>query len=154
MSGNVEIMTIARGGAEHAILAFKRPRDGGDAPARTIVGQFPMKGTMPDWSRFSPSPAFLAFFTAYMKGNLPVAPDILAEARVNPGEFVYVIDRRTPTPNDDVPFRDIIGWYTSAEDGSPIADSFEYNDEHQLALADGTLSSILADSQVYRAILA
>ena len=126
-----------------------------DLPGQAIVGCFKeMLGDGPVWASFATNPPFIAFFTRYMKGEAAVRPRILDQARVTPGEFVYVFDRRTPTPQGDVPFHDIVGWYTSDAAGAASAPSFAYNVKHTMVLPDGTLSSIVSDPDVHAAVAA
>jgi hypothetical protein len=152
----MDIVLVDRDGKTYATLAFKQPslfQDG--LPAHAIVGHFrQMSGKEPDWSSFAANPPFIAFFTRFMKGEAAVRPAILEKARVAPGEYVYVIDRRTRTPQGDVPFHDIIGWYSSDAAGAASAPSFAYNVKHRIVLPDGTFSSIVSDPDVHAAVLA
>jgi hypothetical protein len=147
---------VNREGTQRLILAFE-PEDEmvrGGIPAHAIVGEFRDAGREPNWKAFSRNVSFVEFFTRYMRGGLTIRPAILDAAKVVAGEYVYVIDRRTADPTGDVPFHDIIGWYESNAQGRPVPESFVYNADHKIGLEDGTLSSILSDSNVHAAVLA
>ena len=152
----VDLVLVTRDGQTYATLAFKqRAASNAELPGHAIVGYFKeSSGADPVWASFVTNPPFIAFFTGYMKGAAAIRPDILDKAKVAPGEYVYVFDRRTPTPQEDVPFHDIIGWYTSDAAGAASAPSFSYNVKHRMVLADGTLSSIVSDPDVHAAVLA
>ncbi len=147
----VVLVQVARAGTASLVLAYKPKTAESEV---VIVGHFSEPGAKPNWKSLATAPRFVELFTRYMKGGLSVRPGILEEAKVTAGEYVYVIDRRTADPPGDVPFHDIIGWYTSGGEGRPHPDSFEHNPDHKIALEDGALSSILSDLMVYEAVLA
>jgi hypothetical protein len=101
---------------------------------------------------FQRNTTFVEFFTHFMRGELPEQPAILTKARVQPGEFLYVIDPRVGSADGDVPFPEIVGWYSTDPTGAPIAASFEYNDDHLLMRADGAASGVLREASLQRAV--
>jgi len=147
----VALAQVNRAGTSSLVLAFKPKTTESEV---VLVGHFSEPGAKPNWKSLVTTLDFIKLFTRYMKGGLSLRPGILEEAKVTAGQHVYVIDRRAANPEGDVPFHDIIGWYTSDGEGRPRPESFEYNPDHRLALEDGTLSSVLSDPMVYEAVLA
>ena len=123
----VEILLVSEESGARALVAMRRVQPTADIPPEALVGTVVMDGTEPQWKSFEMMDRFRSNLAAYMKGELALKPSILNEARVSPGEYVYVIDGRAPDPQGDVAFHEIIGWYTSGPSGRPVANSFEYN---------------------------
>jgi hypothetical protein len=136
----VRLLALSDEGAEVAPFAIVGQLDGTDGP--------------PSWASFRRNKSFVEFYSRYMRGELTEKPSILGKARVRPGDYVYVIDKRTPTPQGKVPLSDIVGWYKSASDGAPMAATFEYNKDHLLVTPPGELSAILSEVPLHGAISA
>lgn len=124
-----------------AALAMFRPEPTMDAPPEAMVGTVETRDGHPQWNTAAIHDNFVAFYEAFMRGERKVAPAILEEARVNPGEYIYVTDGRVA--GGDVPFHDIIGWYKSDGEGRPVAASFEYNRKHRLVTEQGPTSMVV-----------
>ena len=133
------------------VVLARRPRE--PVPAHAILGVVDLVGQTPSWEAFRRNRAFVEFFTRYMRGELPQQPAILAEARVQPREHVYLVDPRVPDPRGEVPFRDLVGWYESGDDGRPIRATFTYNEEHLLVDLEGR-AGLAGDSALVEAALA
>lgn len=58
---------------------------------------------------FNHSPAFLQFLARVIGKRMSEWPGLIAEVQRQQNGFVYLIDKRTLTPNDAVPPEDIIG---------------------------------------------
>ena len=149
----MEMLTITRDGKQLAVLVLARPE--GDAPAapHAILGEADYMGRAVDWSSFRRNSVFVEFFTRYMRGELPTRPDVLAQARVKPGDYIYIIDPRAPDPQGEVPFHDVVGWYESGADGRPRRETFTYNSEHLIVFGEGVLTAIAEERKLVRAVL-
>ena len=146
----MELLMVSgsRGPAAIVVLA-RRPR--GPVNGHAILGEVNLVGQAPQWGFFRRNSTFVEFFTRYMRGELPQRPAILAEAKVKPGEHVYVVDPRVPDARGEVPFHDVVGWYRSGADGRPIGSSFTYNEEHLLVDAGGR-TGLASDERLVEAI--
>ncbi len=144
-----KFLSITRDDRPRALLALGSAPEGDVAP-HLIVGEMNLLGDHPDYRSFRRNAAFVAFYTRYMRGELPMKPSILAQARVAPGQKVYVIDGRA-SGSGDAAWEDIIGWYESQADGSPLATSFVYNEEHALVATSGKLSSLVSEDRLAQA---
>jgi hypothetical protein len=143
----LSLVSTTSGGAS-SLFAVLGLAPGADvAPAR-IVGALQAASDGPRFSTFQRNGAFVAAYVRYMRGELTAKPEILQKARVKPGQHVYVIDPRTPTPDGDVPWRDIVGWYQSDDAGKPRAKTFTYNGEHELVTKEGRWSRVLDDASL------
>ncbi len=148
------LMTVTRDGKNISLLAL-RPDDGIQAIGpHAVVGQMdPGPDGQPLWATFRRNKTFVDFFTRFMRGQLPDRPALLeGEARVKPGEFLYVIDPRVGSADGEVAFAEIVGWYRTDPSGSPIASSFEYNSDHLLVRSDGVESGILREANLASAV--
>ena len=78
-------------------------------PPEAIMGQ--LRQGPEDFSPagFAPNEPFTRFLHAVIAKHAASCPGLMAEARRQHNGFVYILDLRTPTPNDAVPPEDIIG---------------------------------------------
>jgi hypothetical protein len=143
----VDVFLPPQEGSSRALVALSRPEGITDVPASALVGTVELDGQGPDWRTFEPMSGILDLYARFMRGGETVKPDILAQARAKPGDYIYVIDGRVSDPAGQVPFHDIIGWYRSDASGRPIADTFEYNADHKMVSSAG-FSSLLSEPQV------
>jgi hypothetical protein len=144
---NIEILMVSREGKRVGLLTAGRTGPVDAILPQRILGEVSLAGgsSAPDWTTFRRSSAFVAFYVDFMRGRLSVGPLALSEARVKPGDFVYIIDPRIKDAAGKVPFDQIVGWYKSDRDGRPIADSFGYNPDHALVTKAGEVSGICLD---------
>ena len=149
----MEMLSISRDGRQVAVLVLVRPSPDAPAAPHAVLGEADFEGGEPDWGTFRRNRSFVEFFTRYMRGELPIRPDILAEARVKPGDYIYIIDPRVRDPQGEVPFHDIVGWYESGADGSPRRETFMYNSEHLLVVGDGVASGLAQERKLVQAAL-
>ena len=152
MAMNISLVKTTLDGKE-ACLAVLGMKPGSEIPAARILGTVTMDGDRPAWSTFRRNTTFADRFARYMRGEAAAQPAILDEARVKPGEYVYVIDPRTPTPQGRVPFDDIVGWYESDPDGDPRPETFTYNPKHLLVTEEGRWSGVLEDKGLAEALV-
>jgi hypothetical protein len=146
-------VVVTDAGTKAALLVLRTsPADQPIAP-HTIVGQVALATHGPAWSTFRPNRAFIDRLHRYLRGEAKARPPGLAKARVQPGEYVYVIDERAPDPSGDVEPHDIVGAYHSNSDGTARPATFKYNPNHRLVLGDGTLSGYLTDPDLHAALL-
>jgi hypothetical protein len=130
-----------------AAVALRRPEPTGDVPPRAMVGTVEMLDGVPQWDSVTLRDSFVALYREHMQGKKGPKPAILDQAKVKPGDYVYVIDGRVKTPGGKVPFHEIIGWYKSDHRGRPVADTFEYNAKHR-PYSEGRASSMLSDPAI------
>jgi hypothetical protein len=78
---------------------------------------------------FARNRVFVDYLHDFLKRELPKAPAMRVEARRQGKGWVYVIDRRTPTPAGEVPPHDIIG-AVEVRDGELVPDSYQPNPNH------------------------
>jgi hypothetical protein len=149
----MELVNVTLGAAQKVLVVVARENERAEARAHAIAGQMDAGLRGPTWTTFARNPTFVEFYTRFMRGELRVKPNILTKGRVKPGEYLYVIDARTKTPDGNVPFYDTIGWYKTGPDGTPRAETFEYNKDHVLVTPSGELSSILLEDAVREAAL-
>lgn len=145
MDGVVEVFAPGDPATTRALVALKRPPGVLDVPGMALVGTVELLDMLADWSTIEVASSFVTLYTSYMRGERSAKSHML-KARVNPGEYVYVIDGRVADPRGQVPFHDIVGWYRSDSSGAPIPESFTYNTKHRL-VSGGMPSSILSDPQ-------
>ena len=150
----IELVVLNLDGRHEHALSFCRlsPEDG--LAPHSIIGMVEVHDTSPQWATWRPNTHCIDFLCRYMQAKLQVKPALFdEEVRVAPGEFFYVIDKRTPDPGGFVPSHDIVGAYRTDAEGRPVAESFQYNPNHRLVLGEGTFSSLLSDERLYQAVL-
>ncbi len=114
--------TLDQGIAEHAILgAFDKLVEGG--------------GPLP-YDCFAQNPAFLRLLHGVIREHGPSSPDLREEAERLGEGWLYVIDRRTPTPGDRVPPQDIVGVF-SVRSGEVVPASYTPSPNYRLFTVDG-----------------
>jgi hypothetical protein len=79
---------------------------------------------------------FVDFLHGVLARYSPGQPACQAEARQVGEGFIYILDQRTPTPEDEVPPEDIIG-ALEVRDGNIIPDSYRPNPNHLILSARG-----------------
>jgi len=85
---------------------------------------------------FKPNPSFVRFLHGLIHRCAHEIPGLKAEAqRIGEGH-VYLLDGRTPTPQDAVPPEDIIG-FVRAQNGRVVPGSYEPNENHRIVTAAG-----------------
>lgn len=151
MTPVTHLVQLQQGTERVTAVTFTPPTRQSPLPAHTIVGHAPVERGAARWSAFERNRRFVEFFTHYMRGELPLAPEVLERGAALPGQYLYAIDRRAPA-GGDVPFTDVIGWYETDRKGRPVAGSFQYNPDHQLVTPAGKPSSILGDEKVAQVI--
>jgi hypothetical protein len=103
-------------------------------PREAIVEQIagPMsRGAELTPENFAANPAFRDFLHNFIATNAPLDPDMQTAVREQGEGFIYVIDQRTPTPEDEVPPGDIVGRF-AINGGQLKPDSYEPSPAHRL----------------------
>src|SRR6478735_3985933 len=115
----------------HRVIAFIDPVLAGarGISTRRIVGGFPAGSTGDfDPSQFAVNPEFVAALTDYMNSEPSRSPEILEQARDVPGQWLYILDPRNDSPEDEEPpAGDILGCYAVDDAGQIVPSSFQYN---------------------------
>ncbi|MCA9178123.1 MAG: hypothetical protein KDB14_26850 [Planctomycetales bacterium] len=103
----------------HRYFATLLPHDTGfksGLPSEAIMGEFTngLEELTPD--AFTQNPLFIKFLAFVIGKHATECPGLIAEAQRQQNGFVYILDKRTPTPDGTVPPEDIIGGVEIAND--------------------------------------
>jgi hypothetical protein len=97
-----------------------------------VVGRF-LKSVEDDGSLspeyFDANPLFADFLHDVVARHCPSDPELIEEAKSHLGGKVYVIDRRSSTPDGSVPAADIIGSF-DVDQGVVVTGSYQRNPNH------------------------
>lgn len=85
---------------------------------------------------FARNRLFVDFLHSVVARQAPSQVGLKAEAKRVGDGVVYIIDERTPTPNDAVPPEDIIGAFV-VEGGEVVPDSYTANGRHMILSQGG-----------------
>jgi len=119
----------------------------------SIVGhwtEFVAEGDEMPAATFRPNKAFVALLHDVVAINAPLVPELQTAARKQHKGWLYILDARTPTPDGEVPLRDIIGAFEVRE-GAMVPDSYWANPEHLLFSSDGLFQ--LGSTSLQKALL-
>src|SRR4051794_2003649 len=139
-------------GVKHLVGFLDPVRAGAEGIAtRSIVGGFtPGEDGAFNPGSFSVNPEFVAAFTDYMNGEPSRSDEIAAQARTVPSSWLYVVDPRDQTPDDqDPPGSQVIGCYAVDEAGQIVPNSFQYNAEHLWFCPETGPSGVLENRQFF-----
>lgn len=112
---------------------------GAGVPAEAIIGRCLRavetgEGLSPE--NFHPNPLFVNVLHYVIGSHGPALPGLREEARRQGTGWLYLIDARTPTPDDGVPPHDIIGAF-QVERGEIVPHSWQPNPNHVLVSEHG-----------------
>jgi hypothetical protein len=85
---------------------------------------------------FAGSRKFIEFMHSVIARRAPELPGLIAEAKRQGEGWVYVVDQRTPTPQDAVPPEDIIG-ASEIQYGQVVPESYHASPKHKTLSANG-----------------
>lgn len=85
------------------------------------------------------NPVFVDFMHKRIARREPELPGLIEEAERQGSGWVYVIDQRTPTPQDGVPPEDIVGAF-EIKYGQVIPASYQANPKHSILTENGFFS--------------
>jgi hypothetical protein len=85
---------------------------------------------------FARNRAFVDFLHDVIARHGPTLPGCRAEAKRLGNGWIYIIDRRTPTPAGPVPAEDIVGAF-EVKDGEVAPGSYRPNPNHRVLSANG-----------------
>ena len=134
----------------HRYFASLLPHDTGFSaglPSEAIVGEFTRGPETLTPEAFQQNPQFIKFMAYAIGRHAQSCPGLIAEAQRQQNGFVYILDKRTPTPDDGVPPEDIIGG-VEIENGEMLR--FHGSPNYRILTADGfmQLDSWLKDRLV------
>lgn len=119
--------------------------------SRSVVGDFDPGadgGFNPD--SFGANPEFLAAFTDFMNDSPSRSDEIVEQAKTIPSQWLYIVDPRDVTPDDeDPPPSNIVGCYAVDEAGQVVPNSFQYNGEHVWFCPRYGVSGMLEDRRFF-----
>lgn len=122
----------------------------GGIEVRDVVGDFDPKADGEfDPETFRLNPEFIQGLVAYMNAEAIHSPELIEQARSNPGAILYLLDPRNDHPGAEPPIGDLLGGFAIADDGTPVPNSFRYNDQHVMFDPVTGPSGILTDRQFY-----
>ncbi len=87
-------------------------------------------------SIFQSNKAFVVFMHEVIDRLAPTTPSFPLQATSIYKGWLYLIDQRTPTPEGNVPFEDIVGAF-EIEDGKVVSGSYQPNPKHRILSANG-----------------
>lgn len=108
-------------------------------PAQAIIGSLkraPTANQSVAPEIFVGNSVFVDFMHDTIARRGPSLPGMIVEAKRQRTGWIYIIDQRTPTPDDGVPPEDIVGVF-AAKDGIVELDSYRRNPNHQLLTNHG-----------------
>jgi hypothetical protein len=110
-------------------------------PAAAIIGWMqvsPAAGGEITADNVRVNPLFVAVLQDFIARTAPTDPGFERAARAQGDGWIYVIDRRTPTPMGHVPSEDILGGF-EVRGGSLVAGSYQPLKSHRIVSARGML---------------
>lgn len=118
--------------------------------SKAVVGEFvPKPDGEFDPETFVLNPEFVAGFEEYMNALGIDSPELIEQARQNPGSELFLVDPRHGDPASEPEVGDLLGWISIDDDGTPVDDSFHYNEQHLLFDPLTGPSHILLDRRFY-----
>jgi hypothetical protein len=119
--------------------------------SRAMVGAFePAPDGEFDVATFEANPEFVEAFTEYMNGAPSYSRTISDEARLVPGERLFLVDPRNDTPADqEPPIPDVLGSYLVDDSGRIVPNSFQYNPNHVWFSIESGVSGVFSDRDFY-----
>jgi hypothetical protein len=108
-------------------------------PAEAIIGVLlrPLEsGEAITPSVFARNRVFVEFMHSVIARRGPELPGLIAEAKRQGEGWVYVVDQRTPTPQDAVPPEDIVGAF-EIKNGQVVPGSYRASPKHMILSANG-----------------
>ena len=148
----LNLFEVEDGGATRHLVCFLEPVRAGAVgiDTRTIVGEYrPGADGGFDLGTFRPNPGFAAVFTDYMNAEAARAPELIEQARQQPGRWLYLVDPRARDPEGDVPPGDVVGCFAVDDSGQIAPNSFQYNANHLWFDPAVGPSGILGDRNFY-----
>lgn len=139
-------------GRKHLIGFLDPVRAGAEGLApRSIVGGFtPNPQGDFDPESFGLNPDFLAAFVDFMNDEPSRSDEVRGRAGQIRSGWLYVLDPRNDTPDDqDPPKSDIVGCYAVDDTGQVVPNSFQYNAEHRWFCPDAGTSGLLEDRRFF-----
>jgi hypothetical protein len=85
---------------------------------------------------FARNPVFVELLHTVVARECPKTARCVAEAKSIGNGYLYVIDQRTPTPDDAVPPEDIVGAF-EVKDGAVTPASYKANPNHRILSSRG-----------------
>jgi hypothetical protein len=93
-------------------------------------------GASPTPDTFVANRAFHEFLHGVVARYAPATAEVAASAREQRDGWIYIVDRRTPTPDGRVPPEDVIGGF-EVRGGAIVARSYQPIPAHQLMTEHG-----------------
>jgi hypothetical protein len=117
-----------------SLLAPEETQGRGGLPPQAIIGALPGGASDITTEGFVANRAFRDLLHSTIERHGPQSPGLQAAAREQGEGWVYLIDRRSPDPEGDVPLEDIVGSF-KVEGGAVV--SYKRNSKHRLVSARG-----------------
>ncbi|HEV3165373.1 MAG TPA: hypothetical protein VGZ22_15205 [Isosphaeraceae bacterium] len=140
-------------GATHHMVCYLDPVLAGSRgiDSRSVIGEFtPDAQGEFDPRTFRINPEFIEAFVQYMNAESTGATEAIAQARDQPGGWLYLIDPRNPRrPEVETPPGDLVGCFAVDDTGQIVPNSFQYNQNHLWFDPVSGVSGLLYDRKFY-----
>ena len=120
--------------------------------SRWVVGEFtPDAAGEFDAETFELNEEFIQGFIEYMNTKAIGEPELIEQAKADPGMWLYLVDPRFSgdLADGEPPAEELIGRFAVDDAGGIVADSFQYNAHHILFSTDTGVSGMLSDRKFY-----
>lgn len=117
----------------HYVTVSPLDRERDIAPAKVIgmLKQPIQRGESITPDNFARNGVFVDFLHNVIAKHGPMVPGLVGAARQQGEGWVYIIDGRTPTPQEDVPQEDILGAF-QVKNGEITSTSYQRNADHRI----------------------
>ena len=139
----VHVFEVVVGGEPQAVLSFLPPDHvfANGLAADAIIGSMKTPvaaggGVTPD--NVAVNPGFVAFLHAFIARTVPTDPGFQRAVADQQDGWVYIIDRRTPTPGGKVPAEDILGGF-EVRQKALVPDSYRPIRAHRIVSERGVV---------------
>lgn len=135
------VYEVMHAGKPQSVLSLlpKEQVFGRGLAAAAILGSLrvsPAQGGEVTPDNFVANPQFVAFLQAFLGRTAPTDPAFVRAAQQQGDGWIYIIDRRTPTPMGHVPREDILGGF-EVRGGTLVEGSWHPMDDHRLLTERG-----------------
>ncbi len=147
-----EVEDEEKGGVRH-LIGFMEGVLAGSVGliSHAMVGEYqPTPDGEFDPDTFTLNLEFLEAAKQFLNAQAKISPELIEGAQQVPGEKLFLVDPRNVSEGDEEPDpEDVLGWYDVDAGGRVVADSFQYNPEHQWFSKQSGPSGLLSNRAFY-----
>jgi hypothetical protein len=136
MDTGINVFHIVMNGKQQDMLSLLDPAQvhAGGLPGPAILGA--LRVPLSEHGKIEAdnvliNPEFVHHLHAFLAKVAPTTSGFKKGAMEQGDGWLYIIDRRTPTPGGEVPLEDILGGF-KIENGAVVPDSYQRFDEHKI----------------------